>query len=149
FNFGKLFRSDHGCEQLPEHLFQSNRSASAPVAQQTHCHTVELNRVVPKFLGDSVSSDGFSRYLWSNGDTTAQTIINSAGNYTLKVGNAICMSSPSDVTTVTAANQIPKPHVQVASGSLSICGSGSVTLQAPSASGYIWSDGSSGQQISP
>ncbi|HTH56905.1 MAG TPA: gliding motility-associated C-terminal domain-containing protein [Cyclobacteriaceae bacterium] len=91
---------------------------------------------------------GFSRYRWSNGDTTAQTIITSAGNYTVKVGNAVCFSGFSLASNITLAPTQPRPVIQVI-GSLSICGSGSVTLKAPAASAYLWSDGSTGQTVSP
>ncbi|MBX2967279.1 MAG: gliding motility-associated C-terminal domain-containing protein [Cyclobacteriaceae bacterium] len=90
--------------------------------------------------------EGFSQYLWSNGQTTQQILVNAAGTFTVQTGDGICTSEVSDEVTVTMVPAPPKPVVTV-TGNTTICGTGSVELIAPDGFEYLWSTGSTEQAI--
>jgi gliding motility-associated-like protein len=91
---------------------------------------------------------GYSNYLWSDGETTRQIVVSTAGNFSVQVGQApSCMSVVSDpvATTLTGApcgggSSLPQPPVAT-SGSR--CGQGTVVLAASGATTgqvYRWYD---------
>ena len=93
--------------------------------------------------GDTLSltsSLGF-RYRWSTGATTP-TIrnINAAGKFTVQViDTSGCISRASDTTTVTIFRLPTKPVIS-ASGPISFCSGGNVTLTSTPNTTYIWSN---------
>ncbi len=90
---------------------------------------------------------GFASYLWSNGLTTQSITVNSSGSYTVRVGNAFCNSPDSDPFVFTVNAKPAKPIIN-ATGGGSLCGTGSVTLSAPTGlASYSWSSGQSTQSI--
>jgi gliding motility-associated-like protein len=89
---------------------------------------------------------GFSQYTWSNGQTTQQILVNTAGNYTVKTGDGTCLSEVSDAATVNIIPAPTKPSITV-TGNTTICGSGSVGLTGPAGFEYIWSTGATTQTI--
>ena len=100
--------------------------------------------------GDSVtltsSSVGASSYLWSTGATTQSIIVKTSGNYSVQtIGSAGCISNSSLPTTVTV--NTPATPVITASGPITFCQGGSVTLTSTAASGYLWSTGATTQSI--
>ncbi|MBK6839121.1 MAG: CRTAC1 family protein [Bacteroidetes bacterium] len=88
---------------------------------------------------------GFSSYLWSTGETTASIQVSAAGSYNVLVsdGSACTDLSP---TLEISLNPDETPTVS-ASGDLSFCAGGSVTLLSSVAVAYDWSDGSTTQSI--
>ncbi|HCZ37627.1 MAG TPA: hypothetical protein DHV26_17030, partial [Cytophagales bacterium] len=90
---------------------------------------------------------GFT-YQWSNGATTQNISVTTAGNYSVVVANAsTCISTPSNVITVRAFTTPAKPAIEVF-GSLQLCGTNSVGLLGPSGFAiYQWSGGQTTQGI--
>lgn len=86
-----------------------------------------------------------SSWLWSNGATTQSITVTSSGNYSVTVTNASGCSATSAATTVTV-NPNP-PAVVSASGPVTFCQGGSVTLTANTGSSYLWSNGATSQAI--
>jgi len=84
-------------------------------------------------------------YHWSNGSTTQNISIATAGSYTLTVTNTGNCSALSGATTVTV-NPLPTANISN-SGNLAFCTGGSVTLTASNNSHYLWSDGTTTQSI--
>ncbi len=89
---------------------------------------------------------GFSQYSWSNGQTTQQILVTTAGAYTVQTGNGVCLSEPSDEVTVTVIASPEKPTITV-TGNTTICGTGSVDLTGPNGFEYVWSNGATAQTI--
>lgn len=88
-----------------------------------------------------------SSYLWSNGETTPNISVNTAGSYTATVTfvttdgcTATGTAAPVSVTNVPAATV-------TASGPLTFCPGGSVILTASAGSAYSWSNGATTQSI--
>ena len=90
---------------------------------------------------------GSNQYLWSNGQTTQQVLINTGGKFTVQTGNGTCLSEASDTVRVTTVPAPVKPVVTV-TGNTTICGTGSVDLSGPAGFEYVWSNGATSQTIS-
>lgn len=88
---------------------------------------------------------GYS-YLWSTGETSQSVSITAAGIYTVQVIVGACTSTASTPVVVTTAPPPSAPAV-VASGPLSFCQGGTVTLSAPAGLRYRWSNGDTTQSI--
>jgi hypothetical protein len=110
--------------------------------------TITASGPVSFCAGGSVtlSASGGSTYLWSNGATTASIIVNTPGNYSVQVSNGTCTSLTSAAVTV-QVHPLPTAPTITASGPLSFCTGGFVTLTASSASSYLWSTGATTQSI--
>ncbi|MBK9981589.1 MAG: SBBP repeat-containing protein [Saprospiraceae bacterium] len=92
-----------------------------------------------------LSAGAASSYLWSNGSTTQNITVSTSGNYTVTVMNANGCSASSTATMVTVH---PLPIATItSSGPISFCQGNSVTLTAGPASSYLWSNGSTTQNI--
>jgi hypothetical protein len=87
-----------------------------------------------------------STYLWSNGGTTQAVTVNQSGNYSVKVTNACGVSATSSSVSVNVT-QGPDPTIS-ASGPLSFCAGGSVTINVASVSGYSYQWKKDGNNIS-
>jgi uncharacterized repeat protein (TIGR01451 family) len=87
---------------------------------------------------------GFANYAWSNGANTASTVVTTSGTYTVTVTDANGCTA-TDTHTVTL-NASPTPAI-TATGPLSFCDGGSVTLTAPLSATYAWSTGANTQSI--
>ncbi|MES2388879.1 MAG: IPT/TIG domain-containing protein [Bacteroidota bacterium] len=81
-------------------------------------------------------------YLWSNNATTQSITVNQTGNFSVHVTNlSLCQSPESEVTAVTNL-AVPATPVIMASGPLTFCTGGSVTLStAVPYAHYRWSTG--------
>jgi hypothetical protein len=90
------------------------------------------------------ASEGQS-FVWSNGATTQSINVTASGSYSVTVTGTHGCSATSAATTVTV-NALPTPSI-TPSGSTSFCQGGSVTLTAPAAASYLWSDGAMTQSI--
>lgn len=87
---------------------------------------------------------GYS-YVWSNGNTSSQITVNTAGNYNVTVtANGTCSAT----STTTNVSVIANPTASITpSGATTFCQGGSVTLSAPIGYTYVWSNGSTNRQI--
>jgi hypothetical protein len=86
-----------------------------------------------------VASTGAS-YVWSNGQTTQGVNVGSNGPITVTVTNSLGCSGTSAPINVTV---LPVPTTTItASGPLTFCEGGSVTLTAGGANAYIWANNS-------
>jgi (2Fe-2S) ferredoxin len=124
----------------------STSAAQAVVVNPVPPSTVSASGPLTFCQGGSVSLSapaGYS-YLWSNGATTQSISPTASGSYTVTVSANGC-SSTSAAQAVTV-NAIP-PSTVSASGSLSLCQGGSVTLSAPAGYAYLWSNGATTQSI--
>jgi gliding motility-associated-like protein len=90
---------------------------------------------------------GFSQYVWSTGETTREVLINTAGQYSVRVGDGSCVSPSSDPVDVTVVSGPAKPVVAV-NGNTVICETGTVVLTGPSGFNYLWSTGATTRSIS-
>ncbi len=91
---------------------------------------------------------GFTNYTWSNGETSRQIIVTTAGSYTVQVGNALtCLSVASDALVVTETGQSCTGTSGPIANNVERCGSGIVNLTATGATGnqvYRWYDAPTG-----
>ncbi|HVT05503.1 MAG TPA: FG-GAP-like repeat-containing protein [Thermoanaerobaculia bacterium] len=113
------------------------------------CATPIVNAAGPTTFcsGGSVAlmATAGSSYLWSNGATTQSISVIQSGNYSVMVTNGSGCSATSQVTTITVT---PPPVAMItASGPTTFCAGGSVTLTAPAAASYQWSNGATTQSI--
>jgi hypothetical protein len=94
-------------------------------------------------MGDSVvltAEAGFASYRWNTGSTKRSIVVKQSGSFSVTVTDANGCSGPSAVITVTMV-PLPVPTI-TASGPLSFCEGGSVTLDAGAGySSYHWSHG--------
>jgi gliding motility-associated-like protein len=90
---------------------------------------------------------GFT-YVWSDGRTLQDIVVNASGNYSVVVTDGSgCSSESSHAITVTANTTPAKPIIDVF-GSTALCGTNTVGLLAPSGfSIYQWSGGQTTQGL--
>ncbi|MFM7015462.1 MAG: choice-of-anchor L domain-containing protein [Bacteroidota bacterium] len=116
------------------------------VASTTPNATITVNGNLNLCPNDSViltASNGTS-YLWSNGATTQSIVIYTAGTYSCTVSyNGSCDSFTNPIT----ITQSGTPAIINASGPLTFCNGGSVTLNAATAPNYQWSNGANSSSI--
>ena len=94
----------------------------------------------------TLTASAADAYAWSNGATTQSITVNAPGSYTVTVTNANGCSATSAATNVTV-NPLPATPVITGSGATTFCEGGSVTLTAPAADSYSWSNGATTQSI--
>jgi gliding motility-associated-like protein len=95
----------------------------------------------------TLTSSAGSTYLWSNGATTANINITTAGSYSVRVTNANgCQSAPS-VATVVTVNALPATPTITAGGPITFCVGGNVTLTSSAGISYLWSNGATTPSI--
>lgn len=127
-------------------------ATSAPIAI-----TVNTNPTAPTITagGSTTFCDGGSVTLtssqgtgntWSTTETTQAISATAAGSYTVTYTNANGCSATSTPLTITV-NPLPTAPTISTSGSTTFCDGGSVTLSASQASGVLWSNNASTQDI--
>jgi gliding motility-associated-like protein len=94
----------------------------------------------------TLTSSATTGNTWSTGATTQSITVTSSGTFTVTQTVGSCTSAPSASVTV-VANPIPPAPTIVASGPLSFCQGGSVTLTSSAISGNLWSDNETSQSI--
>jgi hypothetical protein len=83
-------------------------------------------------------------YLWIPGGETTQSIAaNASGSYAVQVSNGACSAT----SLATIVNVYALPAANISSASTTICQGSSVTLTAPPATSYAWSNGATTQSI--
>jgi gliding motility-associated-like protein len=93
-----------------------------------------------------LTSSSASGNTWSTGATTQSITVSTSGTYTVSVtdGNGCTSSTASSTITV---NPLPATPTVAASGPLTFCAGGSITLTSSSASGNTWNTGATTQSI--
>jgi gliding motility-associated-like protein len=146
-------------------IYTSTNNCSAPVSASV---AVTVNPIPPQpsvaasgpltFCdGSSVSltatSAGFTggTYIWSNGSTDNPLVVKTSGNYTVVYTSSNNCSAPVSAEVVVTVNPIPPVPTIAASGPLTFCDGGSVSLTATSADfrggTYTWSNGSTANPL--
>ncbi|MBI1770297.1 MAG: SprB repeat-containing protein, partial [Bacteroidetes bacterium] len=93
----------------------------------------------------TLTSNAFSSYSWSSGETTQGITKSASGTYTVTVTDGSgCTGTASQVVTV---NPNPIPTI-TAGGVTTFCSGGSVTLTSSAASAYAWTGGATTSSIS-
>ncbi len=134
---------NNGCTSIP------SSPITVTVFQQPAAATITANGPATFCQGNSVvlSSSPSASYLWSNGATTQTITVNSSGNYSVTVTDANgCIAPTSSVFSVTVTAPPAAPTLS-ASGALSFCSGGNVTLNTNQADGITWSTGATTTQI--
>ncbi|MEZ4966720.1 MAG: hypothetical protein R2791_15865 [Saprospiraceae bacterium] len=85
----------------------------------------------------TLTASGGSSYAWSNGASTAEIMVSSAGAYTVTVTNASGCTSTATASIVVN----PLPVVMISPADITICSGASATLTASGGSTYLWSPG--------
>jgi uncharacterized protein (TIGR02145 family) len=93
----------------------------------------------------SLSAPAGNTYLWSNGASTQNITVNTAGTYSVQVTNAAGCSANSNVVTI-SVNPVPVANLS-ANGATSFCSGGSVVLTASAGASYLWNTGATTQSI--
>lgn len=89
--------------------------------------------------------EGFSHYLWSNGDTTQKIVVNSAGTFKVVVTDTMGCSVGSNLISI-FLDPVQIPTIAALSDT-TFCNGGKVTLLASQAQSYLWSNGQTTQSI--
>ncbi|MDQ3279882.1 MAG: hypothetical protein M3Q69_00550 [Acidobacteriota bacterium] len=92
------------------------------------------------------SSEEYGYQRWSNGSEARGITVLGPGEYTLTVWNSEGCSYTSEPVIVTVNPRPTTPEITIG-GATSFCAGGSVTLTAPSADSYSWSNGATTQSI--
>ena len=96
--------------------------------------------------GDSVklTAEGIGSYMWSNGKTTKEIVVNEVGTYSLNIKNEYCNVNSTPIV----VNVIAKPSNKVnVSGNLTFCQGDSVKLSADGMGSYMWTNGKTTKEI--
>ena len=88
-----------------------------------------------------------SSYLWSNGATTSSITVNTSGSYGVQLTNALGCTAQATPVAVNVQSLPTTPQITV-NGSLALCPGATVTLSAPTAASYLWTNGATTQTIS-
>ncbi|HYC91570.1 MAG TPA: PKD domain-containing protein, partial [Thermoanaerobaculia bacterium] len=95
----------------------------------------------------TLESSPASSYLWSTGETTRWITVAASGSYSVTTTDASGCTATSDPVQVTVLPRPPQPAI-AASGPLTFCEGGSVTLTGPDGyAQYLWSTGETTQSI--
>jgi gliding motility-associated-like protein len=95
----------------------------------------------------TLTSSTGTTYLWSTGAATPSINVTATGSYTVKVTDAYgCLSGASAATEI-MVNALPAIPTITASGPITFCIGGSVTLTSSSSASYLWSNGATTRSI--
>ncbi len=93
----------------------------------------------------TLTASAGTSYLWNTGATSQSIVVSASGSYTVTVTNANGCSRTS-LPTVVTVNNLPTPTIS-ASGPLTFCPGGSVTLTASLSNSYLWNNGATTRSI--
>jgi len=112
---------------------------------------ISANGVTTFCQGQNVtlSSTTGNSYLWSTGETTQSILVNTTGNYSVKLTDANGCQNTSTVTNV-IVNPLPVATI-TSNGKINYCQGESilVTLLSSNGTSYLWSNGATTSSISP
>lgn len=120
-----------------------NTSSALNITVYNPVVTIAANATFCQGTTDSlIATPGFASYQWSAGSQINRQFITAAGSYTVTATDA----NGCTATASTTMNMLPAPTAPVinASGPLTFCPGGSVTLSTSLTSGYQWSNGVTG-----
>ena len=92
----------------------------------------------------TLTANGGTGYVWSNGATTASTEVSTSGNYSVTVTNANGCAATASTSVVSA----PNPSVQI-TGNPTACEGTQITLVASGGTSYSWSNAANTATINP
>jgi hypothetical protein len=92
------------------------------------------------------SSNAF-QYVWSNGGNSQEIDVRQSGDFTISARDQNGCVSPASPAVRVTVNPLPATPVITANGPTVFCEDLSVTLQSTIATGFLWSDGSSSQNL--
>ena len=95
----------------------------------------------------TLTSSAGTTYLWSTGATTSSINVTTADSYTVQITNANGCLSPASAATVVIVNALPATPTITASGPITFCDGGSVTLTSSAGTTYLWSNGATTSSI--
>lgn len=97
--------------------------------------------------GDSslLTATAASTYLWNTGETTQSIYVNASGDFVVTITDSNGCTDVSDTTSI-AVNPAPSATI-LAGGPTTFCQGGSVTLSSSAASGNLWSNGLTTQNV--
>lgn len=96
----------------------------------------------------TLTSSAGNTYRWSSGQTSQSISVTESGTFTVQtISTAGCWSAVSSPVNVTV-NPVPLRPVITSGGPASFCSGSSVTLSSSPEFSYLWSDGSTSQNIS-
>ena len=125
------------------------RTTNSIIVQQGQTPTAFISSSAQYLCGGNnvvLSVGSFSTYNWSNAATTPTISVSQTGNYSVTVINATGCSASASINI--QANAPPAVNV-TASGALSFCAGGSVTLMANAGTNYSykWSTGATSSSV--
>ena len=142
-NFTVTVTDANSCQSIPSDVFTVTSSAIAKPLIGVTGNTALCN----SSMVDLAAPSGFGSYAWSNGATTQNITVSTAGSYTVVVSNGGCTSPASDAVPVTTVTVPAKPVITV-TGTTALCNGAFVVLSAPTGfSNYVWSNGELTRQI--
>lgn len=138
-SYSLIVTDNNGCSSAPSSPISItvNPLPSAP--------TVSISGPSTFCSGDSVTltSSYPNGNQWSNGSTGASITVLTPGTYNVQHTDANGCVSPPSVGVQVTVNGLPTSGAPVASGPISFCSGGSVTLSMPAGfNSYSWSNGS-------
>ncbi|WP_229217135.1 sialate O-acetylesterase [Dyadobacter luteus] len=140
--FSLLQRDSNGCESM-----------SDPVTVTVHPlpATPSITTLRPLTFCErdytTLRSSAAYQYVWSNGGGSQEIDVRSSGDYTISARDQNGCVSPASPAVRVTVNPLPDTPVITANGPTTFCADLSVTLQSTIATGFLWSDGSNGQNI--
>ena len=138
-----LVVTNNGCTSLP------SAPITVSVYNQPAAPLINVNGPITFCQGNSVilTSTAANNNVWSNGALTNSITVNSSGTFTVHYTDANgCISATSAAVTV-LVNPLPSAPAIAASGPLTVCAGGSVSLTSSAATSYTWSTGATSQTI--
>ncbi len=93
----------------------------------------------------TLTSDAADSYLWSDGSTTRSITVSQPGTYSVTIQTGSCTANSDPV--IIDVNNSPLATAISASGPLTFCEGGSVTLTAAQADSYLWSNGATTSSV--
>jgi len=135
--------SDKGCSTTVTTVVSVHNNPSIP--------TISYSGKLQSCLGDSVvlssSASPDYNYIWSDGSSNLELTARTTGDYSLVIQSAEgCLSDTSNIVSLVFNNLPEKPVIETI-GNVNLCNGESVILKAPDATGYMWSNGMTSQQI--
>lgn len=126
----------------------NSNSINVVVTQTPTTPTIVASGPTTLCLGENVTltSSASNNNTWSTGETTTSLVVNQSGSYFVTVNNGTCTATSNSITVTVNTN--PTTPSITASGPLTFCEGGSVTLTSSEISGNTWSTGATSNSIS-